>query len=101
MSMGKFFRVYEKFKPSIPHSIILEHRNFKETLLFESQAVCELNSPETDSLKLQYTKVLEAYGCLGVLQFHFGENTFLYLVLVTGCFSMGKIYDSEYLESLK
>ena len=50
---------------------------------------------ETESLKPHYTKLSEAYGCLGVLQFSHGENTFLYLVMVTGCFSVGKIYDSE------
>ncbi|XP_031787323.1 synaptojanin-1 isoform X1 [Nasonia vitripennis] len=95
MAMGKFFRVYEKLKPPNPYSIIMEHRNYSETLLFESQAVAVLTAHETDSLKTQYTKLLEAYGCLGVLQLNSGENTFLYLVMVTGCFSVGKIYDSE------
>lgn len=52
-------------------------------------------SQETDSLKPQYTKLLDAYGCLGVLQLNAGENTLLYLVLVTGCFSVGKIGESE------
>lgn len=50
---------------------------------------------ETESLKAQYTKLLDAYGCLGVLQLNAGENTLLYLVLVTGCFSVGKIGESE------
>lgn len=46
-------------------------------------------------MKPEYNKLLEAYGCLGVLPFNHGENTFLYLVVVTGCISIGKIYDSE------
>lgn len=50
---------------------------------------------ETESLKGQYTKLLDAYGCLGVLQLNAGENTLLYLVLVTGCFSVGKIGETE------
>jgi hypothetical protein len=30
-----------------------------------------------------------------VLPINYGENTFLYLIMITGCFSVGKIYDSE------
>ncbi|XP_047357885.1 synaptojanin-1 isoform X3 [Vespa velutina] len=89
MAMGKGFRVYEKLKPPSPHSLLLERRNHKETVLFESQAVAVLSLQETESLKGQYTKLLDAYGCLGVLQLNAGENTLLYLVLVTGCFSVG------------
>lgn len=50
---------------------------------------------EVEVIKKQYTKVCDAYGCLGVLQFTIGENTVLFLVLVSGCFSVGKIGDSE------
>ncbi|XP_031839390.1 synaptojanin isoform X2 [Nomia melanderi] len=95
MAMGKGFRVYEKLKPPSPHSLILEQRNRKETVLFEAQAVAVLSAEETESLKSKYTKLLDAYGCLGVLQLNAGENTLLYLVLVTGCFSVGKIGESE------
>ncbi|XP_017880386.1 synaptojanin-1 isoform X1 [Ceratina calcarata] len=96
MAMGKGFRVYEKLKPPKPHSLILEQRNKKETVLFESQAVAVLSAEETETLKGKYTKSLDAYGCLGVLQLNAGENnTLLYLVLVTGCFSVGKIGESE------
>lgn len=42
MAMGKGFRVYEKLKPPSPHSLLLERRNHKETVLFESQAVAVL-----------------------------------------------------------
>ncbi|KZC12811.1 PREDICTED: synaptojanin-1 [Dufourea novaeangliae] len=95
MAMGKGFRVYEKLKPPNPHSLILEQRNRKETVLFEAQAVAVLSAEETEFLKGKYTKLLDAYGCLGVLQLNAGENTLLYLVLVTGCFSVGKIGESE------
>lgn len=50
---------------------------------------------ETDAVKKQYVKILDAYGCLGVLQLNAGESTILYLVMVTGCFSVGKIADCE------
>lgn len=46
-------------------------------------------------MKKQYVKILDAYGCLGVLQLNAGEHTILYLVMVTGCFSVGKIADCE------
>lgn len=39
--------------------------------------------------------MLDAYGCLGVLQLNAGESPILFLVMVTGCFSVGKIGDSE------
>ncbi|PSN48304.1 Synaptojanin-1 [Blattella germanica] len=95
MAMGKGFRVFEKINPPNPYSVLLEQRNKEETLLFESQAVAVLSSQETESVKKQYTKLLDAYGCLGVLQLNAGESTVLYLVLVTGCVSVGKICESE------
>ncbi|XP_052872010.1 synaptojanin-1 [Anopheles cruzii] len=95
MAMSKGFRVLEKSKPPSPHSVLLEHRNKPETLLFESQAVAVLSAQETEIVRKQYTKVLDAYGCLGVLQLNAGDTSLLYLVMVTGCFSVGKILDSE------
>lgn len=50
---------------------------------------------ELETIKKQYVKIADAYGCLGVLQVNAGESSVLYLVLVTSCFSVGKIYDSE------
>lgn len=50
---------------------------------------------ELETIKKQYVKIVDAYGCLGVLQVNAGESSVLYLVLVTGCFSMGKMCDSE------
>ncbi|RZB41639.1 Syja N, DUF1866, and/or Exo endo phos domain containing protein [Asbolus verrucosus] len=95
MAMYKSFSVLEKSKPPNPHSVLLQRRGKDETLLFESQAVAVLSTPETEVVKKEYTKILDAYGCLGVLQLYSGESTVLYLVMVTGCFSIGKIGDSE------
>lgn len=123
MAMYKAFRVFEKSIPPSPHSVLLEHKAKEHTLLFESQAVavlckCVLTcfshiiyfflhlsflkvhfliaaAQETEAVKKQYTKILDAYGCLGVLQVYSGESTLLYLVMVIGCFSIGKIGDSE------
>lgn len=50
---------------------------------------------ETEAVKKQYIKILDAYGCLGVLQLNAGDTTVLYLVMITGCFSIGKVGESE------
>lgn len=50
---------------------------------------------ELETIKKQYVKIADAYGCLGVLQVNAGDSSVHYLVLVTACFSMGKICDSE------
>lgn len=42
MAMFKGFRVLEKSKPPNPHSVLLEHKNKDDTLLFESQVVAVL-----------------------------------------------------------
>ncbi|XP_026315459.1 synaptojanin-1 [Hyposmocoma kahamanoa] len=95
MAMSKGFKVLEKSAPPNPYSIILQHRNKDTSLLFESQAVVSLSSQETENLRKQYHKIADAYGCLGVLQLNSGETCLLYLVLVTGCCSVGKVGDVE------
>lgn len=55
----------------------------------------DLATQETEIIRKQYIKIHDAYGCLGVLRLNFAENNVLYLILVTGCFSVGKIGDIE------
>lgn len=93
--MSKVFRVWEKAIPPNPHSVLLEHRTKPESILFESHSVAQLSSQECETVKKQYTKICDAYGCLGVLQLNAGESTVLFLVMVTGCVSTGKIGDVE------
>ncbi|XP_075219614.1 synaptojanin-1-like [Lycorma delicatula] len=95
MAMGKGFRVFGKNDPPKPYSVLLEQRNKDDCILFESQAVAVLSPQEKESVKRSYTRILDAYGCLGVLQLNAGESTVLYLVMVTGCISVGKVSDSE------
>ncbi|KAL0277407.1 UNVERIFIED_CONTAM: hypothetical protein PYX00_004700 [Menopon gallinae] len=95
MAMGKGFRVFEKVDPPNPYSVLLDQRTTDETLLFESQVVAVLTPQETETMKKNYSKMFDAYGCLGVLQLSAGENTVLYLVMVTGCVSVGKLENSE------
>ena len=45
--------------------------------------------------KEAYSDSVSAYGTLGVLAIDHGHNTVQYLVLVTGCQSVGKIKDAE------
>lgn len=54
-----------------------------------------LSSAEKEAIKGTYAKVLDAYGLLGVLRLNLGDTMLHYLVLVTGCMSVGKIQESE------
>uniref|UniRef100_A0A8C5JPE8 Synaptojanin-1 n=1 Tax=Junco hyemalis TaxID=40217 RepID=A0A8C5JPE8_JUNHY len=94
MAFSKGFRVYHKLDPP-PFSVIVETRSREECLMFESGAVAVLSSAEKDTIKNTYSKVMDAYGLLGVLRLNLGDTLLHYLVLVTGCMSVGKIQDSE------
>ncbi|CAM1293610.1 SYNJ1 (predicted) [Pycnogonum litorale] len=95
MAMSKSFKIYHKVNPPNPYSVILSHRNKDDALLFESQAVAVLSQQELSAIQRQYTKLTDAYGCLGVMQLNAGETSVLYLVLVNGCVSVGKVANSE------
>uniref|UniRef100_A0A8C3KUN3 Synaptojanin-1 n=1 Tax=Chrysolophus pictus TaxID=9089 RepID=A0A8C3KUN3_CHRPC len=94
MAFSKGYRVYHKLDP-LPFSVIVEARNREECLMFESGAVAVLSSAEKDTIKNTYSKVMDAYGLLGVLRLNLGDTLLHYLVVVTGCMSVGKIQDSE------
>nr|ACH99685.1 synaptojanin 1 isoform a (predicted) [Otolemur garnettii] len=94
MAFSKGFRIYHKLDPP-PFSLIVETRNKEECLMFESGAVAILSSAEKEAIKGTYSKVLDAYGLLGVLRLNLGDTMLHYLVLVTGCMSVGKIQESE------
>lgn len=95
MAMGKSFRIFERDNGSTPYSVLVEQRSKDTSLMFENNVVAVLTAQEKESIKRQYTKVLDAYGCLGVLPVNVDGNTILYLVLVTGCISLGKVAESE------
>uniref|UniRef100_A0A6I8NLT3 phosphoinositide 5-phosphatase n=1 Tax=Ornithorhynchus anatinus TaxID=9258 RepID=A0A6I8NLT3_ORNAN len=94
MAFSKGFRIYHKLDPP-PFSILAETRHKEQCLLFESGAVAALSSAEKEAIKAMYSKVLDAYGLLGVLRLNLGDTMLHYLVLVTGCMSVGKIQESE------
>ncbi|KAJ6662397.1 hypothetical protein lerEdw1_011810 [Lerista edwardsae] len=94
MAFSKGYRIYHKLDPP-PFSVIVEARNKEDCLMFESGAVAVLSSAEKEAIKNTYAKVLDAYGLLGVLRLNLGDTLLHYLVLVTGCMSVGKIQESE------
>ncbi|XP_062982765.1 synaptojanin-1 isoform X1 [Elgaria multicarinata webbii] len=94
MAFSKGYRIYHKLDPP-PFSVIVEARTKEECLMFESGAVAVLSSAEKDAIKHLYSKVMDAYGLLGVLRLNLGDTLLHYLVLVTGCMSVGKIQESE------
>ncbi|XP_060764936.1 synaptojanin-1 isoform X2 [Neoarius graeffei] len=94
MAFSKGYRVYHKLDPP-PYSVIVETRNREECLMFESGAVAVLSAAEKDAVKNTYTKMLDAYGILGVLRLNLGDSMLHSLVLVTGCSSVGKVQESE------
>ncbi|KAM4795562.1 synaptojanin-1 [Rhinophrynus dorsalis] len=94
MAFSKGYRIFHKLDPP-PFSVIVEARNREECLMFESGAVAVLSSAEKEAIKSMYSKVMDAYGLLGVLRLNLGDTMSHYLVLVTGCMSVGKIQDSE------
>ncbi|XP_019585745.2 synaptojanin-1 isoform X5 [Rhinolophus sinicus] len=94
MAFSKGFRIYHKLDPP-PFSLIVETRHKEDCLMFESGAVAVLSSAEKEAIKGTYSKVLDAYGLLGVLRLNLGDTMLHYLVLVTGCMSVGKIQESE------
>ncbi|XP_056911468.1 synaptojanin-1 isoform X9 [Takifugu flavidus] len=94
MAFSKGYRIYHKLDPP-PYSVIVETRTRDECLMFESGAVAVLSSAEKEAIKNTYTKVVDAYGILGVLRLNLGDSMLHSLVVVTGCSSVGKVQDSE------
>lgn len=56
MAMSKVIRVLEKSIAPSPHSVLLEHRNKTDCILFESH-VCALLTQQENVIRKQYTKV--------------------------------------------
>ncbi|KAJ8266671.1 hypothetical protein GJAV_G00133280 [Gymnothorax javanicus] len=94
MAFSKGYRIYHKLDPP-PYSVIVETRSREECLMLESGAVAVLSAAEKEAIKNTYTKMLDAYGILGVLRLNLGDAMLHSLVVVTGCSSVGKVQDSE------
>ncbi|XP_072907248.1 synaptojanin-2-like isoform X2 [Hemitrygon akajei] len=94
MALTKGFRVFEKREPGFC-SVLLGSRNRQDCLLFKAGAVAVVSSVEKEVAKERYEKIMDAYGCLGVLRIKNGNSTLCFLVMVTGCASVGKIRDTD------
>ncbi|NXI03130.1 SYNJ2 protein, partial [Pachycephala philippinensis] len=115
MALSKGLRLLWKQEPG--PSALLEARSRQDCLLLEAGTVAALSKclrgrlwgaelawpwvsvgappEEKDAIKGQYEKLIDAYGCLGELQLKCGNTRLHFLVLVTGCSSVGKILDAE------
>jgi hypothetical protein len=68
------------------------------SLIFEAGTIVNLAKDEADQVRRNggFTKILEGYACLGMLQYAYeGSKEILFLIIVTGCVSVGKIHNSE------
>ncbi|KAL7987653.1 hypothetical protein Chor_006572 [Crotalus horridus] len=93
MALSKGLRLLWKQEPT--PSALLEARGRQDCLLLEAGTIATLTFEEKEAIKGQYEKLMDAYGCLGELQLKSGNSTLHFLVLVTGCISVGKILDTE------
>jgi len=72
--------------------VLLESKdNPEEALLFESNAIAILSPVEVDIVRREHGESLAAYSSLGVLTVNVATETYHYLVLITGCQSVGKV----------
>ncbi|PAA75701.1 hypothetical protein BOX15_Mlig000919g5, partial [Macrostomum lignano] len=97
MALLKNIRIFEKAStdPTL-HSLIMQHKSRSESVLFQNNLIATLSEVETQNLLKDYTRVLDAYACLGVLAVNTPKNeTVNFLILVTACVSVGKLPDFE------
>ncbi|TGZ64557.1 hypothetical protein CRM22_006317 [Opisthorchis felineus] len=110
MSLLKNCRVSVKRAPmdidpdasSYTPGVVLETRNQDGALLFEGGAIVHLRPYDFSVRRIQFTKLADAFACLGVLTLPAsqlsdsnGPVPLSYLVLVTGCTLVGKLPDHE------
>ncbi|KAM4770957.1 synaptojanin-2 [Rhinophrynus dorsalis] len=94
MALCKGLKVHVK-QDSASYSVLLESRNREDCLLFEAATVATLTPDEKELIKGQYERLQDAYGCLGELCLKSGNTQLYFLVLVSGCSSVGRILDAE------
>ncbi|XP_069866482.1 synaptojanin-2 isoform X2 [Dipodomys merriami] len=95
MALSKGLRLLGRLEPAGGSSVLLEARGRGDALLFEAGTVATLAPEEKEVIRGQYGKLTDAYGCLGELRLDSGGTSLSFLVLVTGCASVGRIPDAE------
>ncbi|XP_053448742.1 synaptojanin-2 isoform X1 [Nycticebus coucang] len=95
MALSKGLRLFGRLEAAGESSVLLEARGRGDCLLFEAGTVATLAPEEKEVIKGQYGKLTDAYGCLGELRLKSGGTSLSFLVLVTGCTSVGRIPEAE------
>ncbi|XP_073075925.1 synaptojanin-2 isoform X4 [Manis javanica] len=95
MALSKGLRLLGRLEAGAESSVLLEARGRGDCLLFEAGTVATLAPEEKEVIKGQYGKLTDAYGCLGELRLKSGGASLSFLVLVTGCVSVGRIPEAE------
>ncbi len=99
-AMVKDYRIYSREEPN-HYSLLMDCRNRQDSIILESGVAANLTEEETETVKANYTKIMDAYACLGVLtqQVAAGAGAVgepvQFLVLVTGCAPLGKMVEHE------
>ncbi|XP_004440765.1 PREDICTED: synaptojanin-2 isoform X1 [Ceratotherium simum simum] len=95
MALSKGLRLLGRLEAAGDSSVLLEARGRGDCLLFEAGTVATLAPEEKEVIKGEYGKLTDAYGCLGELRLKSGGTSLSFLVLVTGCTSVGRIPEAE------
>ncbi|KAM5326716.1 synaptojanin-2 isoform 5-T5 [Glossophaga mutica] len=95
MALSKGLRLLRRLEAAGDSSVLLEARGRGDCLLFEAGTVATLAPEEKEVIRGQYGKLTDAYGCLGELRLKSGDASLSFLVLVTGCTSVGRIPEAE------
>lgn len=100
MGILKTLSVSHKRESNGNYSILLQKTPATDQpcLIFEAGTVVSLGPVEAEQARRNggYTKILDGYACLGMLQYAYeGSKEVLFLLIVTGCVSVGKILQSE------
>ncbi|XP_054426136.1 synaptojanin-2 isoform X1 [Pteronotus mesoamericanus] len=95
MALSKGLRLLGRLEAAGDSSVLLEARGRGDCLLFEAGTVATLAPEEKEVIRGQYGKLTDAYGCLGELRLKSGDASLSFLVLVTGCTSVGRIPEAE------
>lgn len=100
MGILKTLTVSHKRESNGNYSILLQKTpsTNQPCLIFEAGTVISLGPDEAAQVRRNggYTKILDGYACLGMLQYAYeGSKEILFLLIVTSCVSIGKILNSE------
>lgn len=100
MGILKTLSVSHKREANGSYSILLQKTPAinQPCLIFEAGTIISLELDEAEATRRNggFARFMDGYACLGMLQYvHEGSKEILYLVIVTGCVSVGKINNNE------